>query len=366
MILDVVYNRFGPHDDFFRAFSDRYCSGRYTDRLGQGAELRRGGHRTGPGVLSRQCGLLDQRIPRGRSGYGRHAEHLRCFRRPHLNGIARIDASRRRGTRDAAGRRERGAAQPEAGPRPGPGRLRPGTPPCWKRQLSIASPEVDAGAGITKASCSDYLRHPAGVRSSRSSTVISTKGSGAGGRRKSTWLTQFWPADRRHLCSYIQNHDQIANSARGLRCHAMSEACIGTISEIFDAKPPYTPRGCVAQAWSVAEVLPRVKTAPLDPAVTMDEAEALSMPFASDRAPVPGHLFGQRGCLPPSQGTSVFDVVSQFSHPTLFGSPATLHVSSSPDGLPLLGGRQDQVRRQAYGFTQNRQDARLVYLTDLL
>ena len=112
--------------------------------------------------------------------------------------------------------------------------------------------------------------------------------------------------------------------------------------------------------------LPRVKTAPLDPAVTMDEAEALSMPFASDRAPVPGHLFGQRGCLPPSQGTSVFDVVSQFSHPTLFGSPATLHVSSSPDGLPLLGGRQDQVRRQAYGFTQNRQDARLVYLTDLL
>ncbi len=78
--------------------------------------------------------------------------------------------------------------------------------------------------------------------------------------------------------NYLENHDQIANSARGLRCHAMSEACIGTISEIFDAKPPYTPRGCVAQAWSVAEVLrARVKTAPLDPAVTIDKAE-LSMP----------------------------------------------------------------------------------------
>jgi predicted glycogen debranching enzyme len=35
----------------------------------------------------------------------------------------------------------------------------------------------------------------------------------------------------------------------------LGEACIGSISEIFDAEPPYTPRGCIAQAWSVAEVL---------------------------------------------------------------------------------------------------------------
>jgi glycogen debranching enzyme len=35
----------------------------------------------------------------------------------------------------------------------------------------------------------------------------------------------------------------------------LSEACLGTISEVFDAEPPFTPRGCVAQAWSVAEVL---------------------------------------------------------------------------------------------------------------
>ncbi len=35
----------------------------------------------------------------------------------------------------------------------------------------------------------------------------------------------------------------------------LRDACIGSISEIFDAEPPYTPRGCVAQAWSVAEVL---------------------------------------------------------------------------------------------------------------
>ena len=35
----------------------------------------------------------------------------------------------------------------------------------------------------------------------------------------------------------------------------LNEACVGSISEIFDAEPPYTPRGCVAQAWSVAEAL---------------------------------------------------------------------------------------------------------------
>lgn len=35
----------------------------------------------------------------------------------------------------------------------------------------------------------------------------------------------------------------------------LTEACIGSISEIFDAEEPYVPRGCVAQAWSVAEVL---------------------------------------------------------------------------------------------------------------
>ena len=38
------------------------------------------------------------------------------------------------------------------------------------------------------------------------------------------------------------------------RAH-LSEAGLGHISEIFDAEAPHRPRGCVAQAWSVAEVL---------------------------------------------------------------------------------------------------------------
>ena len=40
----------------------------------------------------------------------------------------------------------------------------------------------------------------------------------------------------------------------GFAAH-LNAACVGSISEIFDAEEPYVPRGCVAQAWSVAEVL---------------------------------------------------------------------------------------------------------------
>ena len=39
-----------------------------------------------------------------------------------------------------------------------------------------------------------------------------------------------------------------------LLCHLSSHG-LGSISEIFDGDPPFTPRGCFAQAWSVAEVL---------------------------------------------------------------------------------------------------------------
>jgi predicted glycogen debranching enzyme len=40
-----------------------------------------------------------------------------------------------------------------------------------------------------------------------------------------------------------------------LLSHQIYQAGLGTISEIFDGDPPYTPRGCIAQAWSVAEPL---------------------------------------------------------------------------------------------------------------
>jgi predicted glycogen debranching enzyme len=41
---------------------------------------------------------------------------------------------------------------------------------------------------------------------------------------------------------------------QGFTAH-LDRACVGSISEIFDAEEPHTPRACIAQAWSVAEVL---------------------------------------------------------------------------------------------------------------
>jgi predicted glycogen debranching enzyme len=35
----------------------------------------------------------------------------------------------------------------------------------------------------------------------------------------------------------------------------LMDAGLGTISEVFEGDPPHAPKGCIAQAWSVAEVL---------------------------------------------------------------------------------------------------------------
>ena len=58
----------------------------------------------------------------------------------------------------------------------------------------------------------------------------------------------------------------------------LDDGCVGSISEVFDAEEPFTQRGCIAQAWSVAEVLRvRVKLAQqpagrLEPAATRTNA----------------------------------------------------------------------------------------------
>ena len=53
---------------------------------------------------------------------------------------------------------------------------------------------------------------------------------------------------------YPEDFDRAQDCLRGFIPH-LGEACVGSISEVFDAEAPFTPRGCVAQAWSVAEVL---------------------------------------------------------------------------------------------------------------
>ena len=53
---------------------------------------------------------------------------------------------------------------------------------------------------------------------------------------------------------YPDRVHEIEATMKSLGQH-LASACIGSISEIFDAEPPFTPRGCCAQAWSIAEAV---------------------------------------------------------------------------------------------------------------
>jgi glycogen debranching enzyme len=57
-----------------------------------------------------------------------------------------------------------------------------------------------------------------------------------------------------YLKVFPEDQDGARRAVEGFVPH-LSEACIGSVSEVFDADRPFTARGCIAQAWSVAEVL---------------------------------------------------------------------------------------------------------------
>jgi glycogen debranching enzyme len=66
---------------------------------------------------------------------------------------------------------------------------------------------------------------------------------------------------------YPNDHAGARELLRGFERH-LGESCLGTISEVFDAESPHTPRGCVAQAWSVAEVLRAIAKTAMRPVPT--------------------------------------------------------------------------------------------------
>ncbi len=66
------------------------------------------------------------------------------------------------------------------------------------------------------------------------------------------WLIGPW------VDAWLRVHPERTREARrfleGLVTH-LDDFGVGSVAEIFDAEEPFTPRGCVAQAWSVAELL---------------------------------------------------------------------------------------------------------------
>jgi predicted glycogen debranching enzyme len=68
------------------------------------------------------------------------------------------------------------------------------------------------------------------------------------------WAWLIGPFIDAWLRLYPDRRTEARHFLEGLVPH-LGEACIGSVSEIFDAVEPYAPRGCIAQAWSVAEML---------------------------------------------------------------------------------------------------------------
>jgi len=52
-----------------------------------------------------------------------------------------------------------------------------------------------------------------------------------------------------------ESKNQAAQFIEPLLGHLTEDGCLGSISEIFDGDPPHKPKGCFAQAWSIAELI---------------------------------------------------------------------------------------------------------------
>jgi len=91
------------------------------------------------------------------------------------------------------------------------------------------------------------------------------------------------------LSAYQKVNGKSAKTQSHMRAHLalllthLWEAGLGTISEIFDADMPHEPRGCIAQAWSVAEVL-RVLREELGPNAVANPGRAADKKNASQPA----------------------------------------------------------------------------------
>jgi len=53
----------------------------------------------------------------------------------------------------------------------------------------------------------------------------------------------------------LESKKQASEFIQPLLRHLEEYGCLGSVSEIFDADPPHEPKGCFAQAWSVAELI---------------------------------------------------------------------------------------------------------------
>jgi predicted glycogen debranching enzyme len=126
----------------------------------------------------------------------------------------------------------------------------------WKPVLEVVQRELMTPVGLRSLTPShpDYKSRYDGDLRSRDAAY----------HQGTVWAWLIGPFIDAWLRVYPDKKKEAREFLRGFEEHMGDSGC-GSISEIFDATDPYTPRGCIAQAWSVAEVLRCwIKTAPAD------------------------------------------------------------------------------------------------------
>ena len=119
-------------------------------------------------------------------------------------------------------------------------------PSRWKSMLDVVEKRLVTPVGLRSLAPGEPDYKPRYFGDLRSRDAAYHQGTVWG------WLIGPW------IDAWLKVHpDDRAGARRFLEgcVAALGEFGLGTIGEIFDADPPYTPRGCIAQAWSVAEVL---------------------------------------------------------------------------------------------------------------
>jgi predicted glycogen debranching enzyme len=139
-------------------------------------------------------------------------------------------------------------------------------PACRPNQLlSISSkhPVLDAPRWESVVqTCKERLLTPVGLRSLssdhpdyKSRYYGDLRSRDAAYHQGTVWAWLIGPFIDAWLKVYPHDRATARGFLEGFEHHLADEGAIGSISEIFDAETPYHQRGCVAQAWSVAEAL---------------------------------------------------------------------------------------------------------------
>lgn len=119
-------------------------------------------------------------------------------------------------------------------------------PQYWKPVLAVTREKLLTPVGLRSLSPNhrDYKAKYFGDLRSRDAAY----------HQGTVWAWLMGPFVDAWLKAYPDDKQNAIDFLKGFEPH-LNEGCVGSINEIFDAEHPFTPRGCVAQAWSVAEVL---------------------------------------------------------------------------------------------------------------